>query len=199
MQDMVIGDLDADEKSRAGRFLDRCLPDDPRTACLRELHARLVAEPAQPPGFFRRLRGRLDGWYDRLIALPLFGRVLTAFFVAQALFAVLSAVLTAAALWQDHPGARLSRHIPEGTAQWGRLISSLLSGALVVRGAVLLAISRRRAYESFRRATLLAIFATQFFVFYQKQLAGTPWLVFHLVVLLILQGMLRLERRRQTA
>jgi hypothetical protein len=199
MQDMVILDLDAEEKRRAGSWLERCPPDDPRTLSLRELHDRLSTVPVPPPHPWRRLRDRVDAWYDHAIEWRYSRHAIGAFFVVKALAAILIPTLTGIAMWKGWTGRVLGRHIPEDFADWGRLISSLVSGALVVRGAVLLASSRRRAYESFVRATLVAIFITRFFVFFQRQFAGLPGLALDLVVLVVLNGMLRLERRRSDA
>jgi len=196
MQDMVCRDLDASEKRRAGRLLDRCPPDDPRTAMLRDLHAKLTTVPVPPAGFLRRLRGGLDDLYGRAIKWRYSRHVIAAFFIVKAAAAIAVPALTAVALWRGWQGRVLGRHIPEDAADWGQVASSLLSGALVVRGVVLLASSRPRAYESFARATLVAIFLTRFFVFYNRQFRGLPGLALDLVVLVILKGMLRLERRR---
>ena len=196
MQDAVIGDLDPREKRRAARFLDRCPPYDPRVTALRALLAQLATIPPPPPGPYRRLRNRLRDVYRRLVGKPLFERGVALFFIGQALFAIGLAAITATALWRDLRGAPAGPHIPEGAAQWGRLLGTLASGALVMRGALLLPRSRVRAYGSFRRATLVSIFVTQFFVFYLKQFAGLFGLAFHLLVLLALRGMLRFEARR---
>jgi hypothetical protein len=195
MQDMVTRDLDEEEKRRAGRWLERCPSDDPRTQSLRELYGRLSTIPVPPPHLWRRLRGRLDDWYGRAIEWRYSRQALSAFFIVKALAAIVIPTLTGIALWRGWHGRVLGRHIPEDFADWARLASSIASGVLVVRGAFLLKASRLRAYESFVRATLVTIFLTRFFVFFQQQFRGLPGLALDLIVLAILKGMVRLERR----
>jgi len=66
-------------------------------------------------------------------------------------------------------------------------------------GAVRLLRSRRRAYRSFRRALHVSLLLTQFFVFYESQLAGIVSLVFNLLLLAAVQVLLQREEAKAAA
>ena len=56
-----------------------------------------------------------------------------------------------------------------GLLEAGQVISSLVSGALVLVGLIRWRRSRLAAYRWFQRALLVTIFVTEFFAFYQNQ------------------------------
>ncbi len=77
--------------------------------------------------------------------------------------------------------------------EWGELGASALSALCVVAGILRVRRSRREAYTWFKRAVLIAIFLTQFFLFYRVQLIALPQLVFSILAFTFLQYAIRAE------
>lgn len=198
MQEMTFGDLDRDEKERAAQLLARCDPSDPRGGMLRDLLRGLAEVPAPPPGPYARLKGGLRRHAVRFLERPLFARLLALYMVGQALVALTRVGLTTAALWASWR-APAGRHLEQGFAGWGQLATSLAAGACVVVGAVRLRRSRLRAWRTYRLALLVSLFGTQFFVFYDAQLAGVLGLALNLALLASVEYLITLERRRMAA
>jgi hypothetical protein len=183
MKDMAIEDLDENEKAQATALLDRCDPKDPRVALLRGFLDRLAVVAAPAPNAYQRARLWIIARADRLITRPLFPSMVTGVFIAQAIAGVIWAVGTARVLWTLYREPMAQRHLDVGFMEWATIASTLLSALLVWYGAACLLRSRARAYVAYRRALLVAVFLTQFFVFYDSQLLGLVGLSVNLVQL----------------
>ncbi|MBI5710722.1 MAG: hypothetical protein HZC42_10530 [Candidatus Eisenbacteria bacterium] len=196
MKEMALQDLDATEKARAAAHLDRCDPADPRVALVRGFLDRLTPISPPPPAWTARLRRWLDARLERVTSHPRFPRVMSLVFVGQALFAVGWVLITARTLWQGWRDPVAGVHLGPGLAEWARLGSTVASTALVVAGVARLRRDPVRAYRSFRMSLLVAVFVTQFFVFYDAQLHGVIGLAFNLALLAAVQALLARARDR---
>ena len=76
---------------------------------------------------------------------------------------------------------------------YGQVISSRVSGVLVVVGLVRWRRSRLAAYRWFERALLVTIFVTQFFAFYQNQTTQALGLIVVLLTYAGVRGMVTEE------
>ena len=74
---------------------------------------------------------------------------------------------------------------------------SVVAGALIVTGALLLHHSRAEAYRWFDRGLLVHLYVVQIFVFAEEQLAGTVGLIVILVAWTLLRSAMRAERDRE--
>ncbi len=83
-----------------------------------------------------------------------------------------------------------------GFAEWCSVVSSLVSGVLIVIGAIRLRRSRIDALRWFERGLLVEILVTQVFIFQQHQLGGLIGLVLTIVVWLLVRSAMRAERER---
>ena len=193
MKDMAIEDLDVNEKAQAAALLDRCDPKDPRVALLRSFLDRLAVVPAPAPNAYQRARQWLVARAEHLITRPLFPSVVTGVFVAQALAGVVWAFGTARVLWTLYREPFAQRHLDVGFMEWATIASTLLSAMLVWYGAACLLRSRARAYVAYRRALMIAVLLTQFFVFYDSQLLGLVGLSVNLVQLAAVRYLLARE------
>ncbi|MEY4731867.1 MAG: hypothetical protein RL681_813, partial [Candidatus Parcubacteria bacterium] len=102
-----------------------------------------------------------------------------------ALIAVFAVMLVRAA--GDIPAPELA------VREWGEVTMSALSALCVVAGILRLRRSRGEAYLWFKRAVLVSIFLTQFFLFYRVQLIAIPNLIFNVLVFTFLQYAIRAE------
>jgi hypothetical protein len=194
LKDAALEDLDATEKARALELLSRCDPADPRAARLRALFGRLDVIPVPPHGPYTRLKRWLGGRLETVLGRPEAPHALSMILVAQAVLAFIWAFLTARALWTLWRAPAPGLHFDPGLMSWGRIAATFLGGAFIVAGALQLLRSRARAYRSYRRALHVSLLLTQFFVFYESQLAGLVSLGFNLGLLGVVQHMLRREQ-----
>jgi hypothetical protein len=65
----------------------------------------------------------------------------------------------------------------------------------VVLGVIALPISRMKAFEYFRRALLVSIFLTEFFIFARIQFGAIPGLILNLVLLVLVNFAIYEEKR----
>lgn len=77
---------------------------------------------------------------------------------------------------------------------YGELLSSLGSGIFVVLGVIRMKFSRLWALVNFKRATLVSLFLTNFFSFYEEQFLALIGVVFSVTILLALDYMIESER-----
>jgi glycerol uptake facilitator-like aquaporin len=199
MQDMLVGDFDPIEKERARAYLACCDPKDPSVVLLREFLDNLQVVRASRPGWYVRGKAWARKHVEPVIRTRHFPELLAIFFFGQALFAISTAATAGAWAWMDWRAGLTGSHLPSGVADWGRLVSSLVAGFFVMRGMFRLGRSRERAYADFRRALLVSIFVTQFFVFYRRQLAGLTGLAVNLPLLGATNYLLARERHRKEA
>ena len=89
-----------------------------------------------------------------------------------------------------------TKHLPFATElAIGQLLSSVVAAGYAIYGTILLRKSRIRAYEQFRRATMVNIFLTQFFMFARIEFGALPGFFFNLFVLGFLGFATRQEQR----
>ena len=76
-----------------------------------------------------------------------------------------------------------------------QLISSLAAGAFAIYGAYKLRYSRVEAYEQFRRATLINLLLTEFFIFSRTEFAALPGFFAGLALLGLINYAIYQEKR----
>jgi len=205
LQEIAAGDLDASERDRALRYLDRYGARRAPAPALRDILADADLVAARSPGRLARAAREARTRYRHLASSRWFGRGLIAFFVA--IFA--ARLLRVVALFVPLPqvGERLLR-VPlvgrttvVGTElkplQWLLIGSNLLADVLVALGVV--AVLRGRllqALRRFQRSILVTLFLTQVFVFYQVEWLGLVEFVFLLLVFFALRFLIERETER---
>lgn len=202
LEDLVMHDLDADERRQVLALLKRSDPTDPLVRSLRQLltHADLV--PPRRPGPSHRLRRLLRRLYRRIASLPQFPRIIILVFVAQLLVKlayVLAIVFLAGFGWTAvsvHAilGWVVGRIENLSFADYAQLVSSLLSGFFVLLGVIAIRQSRARAFQLFEQSLLVSIFLTQVFTFYRQQFFALIGLVFNITLLVVTRYLQRQER-----
>jgi hypothetical protein len=165
------------ERARALRLLAACDQSDPVVQDLTPLVTRMASETSGREGPYERLKARLGGFYDSLVARRWFEALVVAYLALIALVGILFGLAVIFA---------------EGRAQadiwtYGQAVSSGVSAVLVLVGFVSWRRSRLTAYRWFKRALLVTIFVTQFFAFYNNQITQ----VFSLFVTLLTYAAIR--------
>jgi hypothetical protein len=181
-KDVVVHDLDEKEKQLALRFLKRADSDEPVAKMLKDLLVKIEALPAPEPNFFSRFRKRLHKLYLTWVENDWFIRIVITFFITSSIFALFRVLILI-------PFSR-----PQTVSELFFIISSGISGLFVAVGIYLARRSRLGSYQMFKRAVLISIFLTQFFLFINDQLAAVVGLGFSLLTLVTLQYLITEER-----
>lgn len=183
-KDVVIYDLNEQEKKRALQFLEKSNSDDPLVKDLKQLFNSIQAEESKM-GPIGKTRRWLSRHYFQLVAAPWFSNALIIIFVAFSAWTLLDII------WEIK--------ILPTFAQWGQLIFSAVSILFVLAGAYLMLEKKRlHAYQMFRRALLVSIFLTQFFLFLEDQLSATVVLAVNLIFYLSIRYMISEEKAEES-
>jgi hypothetical protein len=190
-KEVILHDLDKQEKEQALRFLEQSDPDTPAVSVLKTTLSKIDAISVQKPSLFSKLRKTIYNFYQKLINTTWFEKAIIIFFVTISTINLLHAIfdiLLSLTLADLNPLLSLS------FTKWGQLISSIISGTLVLAGVYFIRRSRLEAYEMFKKSILISIFLTQFFLFYQDQLRALAGLAISILILLTLQHLINQEK-----
>jgi hypothetical protein len=180
MRDVVLHDLDTEEKLKAKEYLEKSNPRDPIIKVLKKTLVNISAIPPRKKSFMSKLVNKFRIFYYNLIKSPRFAKIIISFFV----------LMTVLSMFVYMPGP-----ITESSfTQWGLFLSSSLSGVFVLLGIYFLKRnSHTRAYEMFNIAVLVSIFLTQFFLLYKEQLSAITRLAVTVPIWMVLQNLIHQE------
>lgn len=194
IEEAIVHDLDPAEKESAQALLTQADQKDPITQKLQNLLAEIKTVQPAPPGRAARFARQLSAQYEAFRYKRHSDLWLRCFFLAEAAVFVLGVAITT---YGSLDGAldlfRGSLSYSKGLV-WGQLLASIVAAGFVARGAMLLPLRRLYAYEQFRRATMVNIFLTQFFVFSRIELAAMPGFLFNLLLLGLIGYAIRQEQ-----
>jgi uncharacterized membrane protein YdcZ (DUF606 family) len=181
-----LGQLSEPSRQDALEIFDTTQPTGALAEKVRSLLDDVETLPAVRPGRFTRLGHVLREHYLSWTERRWFPVVLDTIFVLYAVLALASVV----ALALDGPGITT---FPE----WATVISSSVSGALILIGVTRLRHSRLHAYRWFDRGLLIDIFVTQIFVFDEEQLGAVIGLFITLTLWVMLRSAIKVEIARE--
>ncbi len=200
-----IADLDQREKARAMEYLERADQKDPLVRPLRRVVAGLHARQTEQPRWYHRYAAWLRQTYFALVEKPIFIKGVTAFFIisgAVSFLTILAIVFAGTGAVIDLDIGRSVVGMQErlgnlSFTSWATLLSSLVSGVMLLIGTGKLAESRLAAYLWFDRSLLVTIFLTEVFAFAAKPLLASLYLATTLLLLVAINYLIELERRRK--
>jgi hypothetical protein len=185
LKSAAIGELSEPRRRASLSLFDETEAASPLALQVRSLLDDVACLPAPHPGHFERFGHSVRIWYLGLAWRRWFERLVVWWFVVVGSLQLVVAVVLAL----DHRGIR-------GFEEWATVVSSGVSGALIVVGVVRLRHHRLDAYRWFERGVLVQIFVTQVFEFAQEQLAGVAGLVFNILLWVAIRAMIRAEVER---
>jgi hypothetical protein len=188
LKSAAIGELSEPRRAAAIGLLDQTGADGALASQVRSLLVDATNLPDPNPNRFEVWGRATRAWYLGLTTHRWFTRAVTRWFVVIGSLQLVAALGFAA----DHHGIR-------GFEEWATVVSSGISGALIVVGVVRLPSDRLSAYRWFERGVLVQIFVTQVFEFAQEQLGGVFGLAFNLLLWVAIRSMIRAEIERQPA
>lgn len=198
-EEAVLQDLDPVEKRQIARLLAAA---DHRSPVVRELEGLLAGietVPAEGPHVWQRFLRRADRAYDRFWELHYSHRVVGLVFVVQAGIFILAVLATIYNNFDTIPQLFASRDSYSTRLLIGQLASSVVAAAFTIVGATRLLSSRAEAFEMFRRALLVNLLLTEFFLFARIQFGAMPSFLVNLGLLAALRYGLTEEERRRLA
>lgn len=197
LEEAIVQDMDGTEKARVCALLAQADQKDPLTKQLTYLLDHIRTIPPERPSKASRVVAWLDARYEQFWRYRSSHALVRGFFLLQA-FLFVAGVLGTVYLNIDSILELFAIKTGAAPAPWlvaGQLVSVLASAAFAVWGAVQLPRSRIKAYEQFRRATLVNILLVQFFIFSRIEFAALPGFVFSLVLLGLIGYAIRQEQR----
>lgn len=182
LREIVISDLDANEKRLALKYLKLSDQSDP---VVKQLYSMLQVAQAKKatPSIAAKIRHEVFQWYKDALNTKFVSRGLFWFFVLVSflnfIVSLVSIILKTNLTFADT----------------GTIISNIIIGILVLQGARYFFKNRRlESYVYLQRASLVAIFLQQFFLFLQNQLSSLTTLGVYISVYLILKFSVEAEK-----
>jgi hypothetical protein len=188
LKSAAIGELSEPRRTAAISLLDETGADGALAGHVRSLLTDETNLPDPNPNRFEVWGRSVRAWYLGITTHRWFTRAVTWWFVVIGSLQLVIALVFAA----DHNGIR-------GFEEWATVVSSGISGALIVVGVVRLRHHRLSAYRWFERGVLVQIFVTQVFEFAQEQLTGVFGLAFNILLWVAIRSMIRAEIEREPA
>lgn len=196
IEEAVVRDMDPTEKERAMHLLHKSDSRSPVTKHLQSLVDDVSLVPEESPRNITRLLNWLDRSYTNFWHRRASHPLIRTFFVLETI------VFVVIVSWGIFNNIDDIEHLfATGTAPYdfwlflGQITASIVAAGFAVYGAFLLTRSRMRAFEQFRRATLINLFLTEFFIFSRVEFAALPGFIFNLGILLFITYIIHQERR----
>ncbi len=181
VKEIILYDLDQKEKNRALQYLKESDPKNPAVIALKKMLTEMKAKSAEEPGILTRIRRILVDIYLKLLRTRWVAKLLLLSFIGLSILNLLKAFLNLVSI--------------SSFAEWGQLITSVASGLFILVGVYFIRHHRRLdAYEMFKRAVLISIFLTQFFLFYKEQLSALVALVISVFIFSVIQYLIDQEQ-----
>lgn len=205
MEEVVLHDLDEEERERTLRYLDQSNPAHPLVAHLRATLQEMELTEKRNPSLYVRARQWVRDEYDRLTQWRFFPYLVMMFFVGQLMLTltyVLILIFLLGLEWREMLDLRVIGYFARRVQNLSfvdvaELVSTLFSGIFILWGVICLRRSRLAAFINFERAILVSIFLTQVFTFYREQFSALLGLASNLLILVALRFMIGRERSPQ--
>lgn len=196
LEEAIVHDMDPIEKERAHELLQRADNRSPVTQQLRLLIENVALVPEDQPRRITRLLHWLDRTYTRFWQRRASHPLVRTFFILESIAFV---IVVSWGIFNNLDD--IDTLLTTGTASYdfwlfiGQIVSSLVAAGFAIVGAIILTRSRVLAFEQFRRATLINLFLTEFFIFSRVEFQALPGFLFNVGMLLFITYIMHQERR----
>ncbi len=195
LEEAVLQDLDPTEKRRIGQLLAKADQARPITQELKQLLKRLDTVAPSEPNRLQRWLKFVDEQYESFWRTHNSRRLIGILFVAQAAAFVVVTLATVFNNFDDLHQIFQAHDSYANNLLIGQLATSAAAGAFAIVGAVRILSSRLQAFELFRRAVLVNLLLTEFFIFSRIQFGAIPGFLVNLALLLALRYAITEEHR----
>ena len=203
-EEAVHQDLDPHEKRQIKLLLNKADQSNIITIELQDLLKRIDTVPSPVPHLLQRLLEYLDKRYQQFWQKRNSSQAVAFVFIAQSglfLLLVLGSVV--------HSVDSVQNFFQGNTSYgelliFGQLLSSVVAAVFAIIGVTKLRSSRVEAFEAFRKATLVNVFLTEFFIFSRIQFGAFTGFIVNILLLgalryAIYQETHHHQRRKNTA
>jgi hypothetical protein len=199
LEEAIVKDMDPAEKFRVQQLIHRADANDALTKQLQKFLDNVRTIPAEQPSRVSQLLNRIGQTYMRFWQRKDSNRLVRLFFLAEVVIFVVGIAVSGNTYSNIHGILNMSADAFSYSSELaiGQLAASLAAAGFAIWGAILLPTSRLRAYEQFRRATLVNIFLTQFFMFTRIEFEALPGFFFNVALLGIIGYAIRQEERNR--
>jgi hypothetical protein len=195
LEEAIIRDMDSFEKKRVAELLQKANQKSQFTKTLWHFLDEVEAVPPGRPHHVKVIFQKLSRAYNRFWHSRSSNMVVQLVFVVQAVVFLLAVIATVYNNFDQVRDLIVSgKELYSSQLLVGQLVASGIAASFAVVGAVLLPQSRVRAFEQFRRATLINLYLTQFFVFSRIQFQALPGFLFNLLLLGLISYVLYQEK-----
>jgi hypothetical protein len=195
LEEAVALDMDERERARVAALLKNADQNSPITKQLQQLLASIKPVPDSKPDSLQRLSLWVSALYTRFWTLRRSNTYVQSVLVAAVLVLCAGIVATIYANVDDVMSLLAGAATYDRVLLLGQIISALISIIFVVVGIVQLPKSHIHALEQFRRAALINLFLTEFFMFTREQFAAILPFIGNLLFLIIVTTVIEQERR----
>ncbi len=195
LEEAIRNNMDVHERAATRELLMRAKQSDLLTKRLHSLLYELPVSPSAKPGPIMRFRRAVASGYDRLWRARGSSIVVRWFFVLES---VLFIVAVLGAVYNNFDNVRdfFAGHTDYGHSLIaGQFASTIIAASFVLIGLRKLRGSRLEAFEWFRKATLVNLLLTEFFIFGRIQFQAMPSFIFNLLLLTLINAAIGQERR----
>jgi len=194
-EEAVLHDMDSLEKARIRHLLAKADQASFITQELQILLERVEVVPSDAPNKFYRLLDYLNQHYQRFWKRRGSNRLVSALFIVQAGLFLVTVFASVINNFDDLKPLFQGNDSYASELIVGQLITSLVAGGFALTGAIKLTRSRTAGFEWFRRATLVNLLLTEFFIFSRIQFGAIPGFVANLALLITLRYAIYQEQR----
>lgn len=188
IKEVVLHDLDDNEKKHALSYLDKIKGEDIVASSLKKLLMSAATIKSNDLSLSTKIRRLIQDKYIQYIRQQRFAKKVSNFFVAYALIGLMAYVIYYSIAYGG------SIHLNMNFWDWGMLLSPVFSGILVLLGFFY---RKRRgtlySYNKYKQAVLITILIGQFFLFYKLQLFALIGFTINITVLIALQFLISQE------
>jgi hypothetical protein len=196
-EEAVRHEMDPHEKRRIQKLLNRADQKSVITQELKTLLAQLETVPPPLPRRFYKTLARANRQYRKFWKLRSSNQMIATLFIFQALL-FLVVILGTIVNNFDTVNDFFNSYNDYGKELIiGQFLASTVAAIFVINGAIKLRHSRLNAFENFRRATLVNLFLTEFFIFSRIQFDAIPGFAVNLILLMALHYAIDQERHGQ--
>ncbi len=194
LEEAVHKDMDVHERAATRKLLSRARQSDVLTQKLHDLLYEVPLSASADPGPIMRIRTSLARWYERMWSARSSRTVVRLFFAVQMLVFLVAVVSAAYSNLDDVRDFFVGRADYGHSLVLGQLTSTIAAVICTVVGLVWIKQSRYHALQWFRRATLINLLLTEFFLFSRIQLGAIPSFIFNLILYILLDLVVSYER-----
>lgn len=195
LEEAIALDFDHQERDQIYALLDKSDKNSVITKHLRELVDKIAITDHAKPSFSAKLAHKINETYDKFWELRNSNLFVRCIFVAQI------ALLSGITIYTVYVNIDDIAAIINGSLNYnrelliGQLLSTAAAGGFVIYGLIKFSASRYSAFEQFRKATLINIYLTQFFIFIRLEFDALPGFALNLFLLIFITFALKQEKR----